>query len=337
MHHQGSSSTRELWELPRETLAAPQRARKAWRTTKRKARRSRTTAPTTATSAWRHPFAVPAAAAAWSNRTGSSSSRNAAFVSRRRCMCPRRPSGAGQTASTSRNENAAGAGAQDWRERTGPRAVVLGSRKPREERRICARNSRAAKRARSPRGALCAGGVGRRPSALRAPRLEPRACTPHTTSEKFMREKPPDVKGGVSLRGRRACRFGRRCRFYGSHEAAIVDAFPISRNLVSEEIKTRYPTRRSGPRGGLPVPFAAVRRRAPRDGRPGEVRVADASRAPASLRRREKHETNTRRRIPEAKDFTSEKGTSARASRGGQFRPGVLPPDFRGAGPSSRL
>ena len=51
--------------------------------------------------------------------------------------------------------------------------------------------------------------------------------------EKFMREKPPDVKGACPFGGGDACRFGRRCRFYGSHGA---DGETISRNLVSEEM-----------------------------------------------------------------------------------------------------
>jgi tRNA-dihydrouridine synthase 3 len=35
--------------------------------------------------------------------------------------------------------------------------------------------------------------------------------------EKFMREKPPDLKGACPFGGGGACRFGKRCRFYGSH------------------------------------------------------------------------------------------------------------------------
>ena len=122
-----------------------------------------------------------------------------------------RASVSGPTGSSARdaNENAAGAGAQD-RERTGKSLRAL-------------RLEKAARRAEDlcpklARGEACAFANAARSSAPEAMGGDRATCAYSHDIEKFMREKPPDLKGACPFGGGDACRFGRRCRFYGSHE-----------------------------------------------------------------------------------------------------------------------
>ena len=318
----------ELWELPRETLAAAKRARGA------------------ADDEAKGPKVADDGADDGDKRDGSdddavcgsdASERARALVKQgilpvlethvrlaKKMHVSSRPSGAGQTASTSRNENAAGAGAQD-RERTGKslRAVRLEKAARRAED-LCPKLAR---------GEACAFAA-RRSSAPEAPGEDLRssraetgaACVYSHDIEKFMREKPPDVKGACPFGGGDACRFGRRCRFYGSHGA---DGETISRNLVSEEMNALSDeTQRRLAKCAFPLPRSdAVLREM-------GVPVKCVSRTQAA--RLYGGEGNTRR-IPEAntrgEGFHKREGhLGAREPGGGQFRPGVLPPppDFRG-------
>lgn len=283
----------ELWELPRETLAAAKRARGV------------------ADDEAKGPKGADDGADDGEKRDGSdddavcgsdASERARALVKQgilpvlethvRLAVSSSRPPGAGEMASTSRNENAAGAGAQD-RERTGKslRAVRL---------------EKAARRAED----LC-------PKLARGEACAFAACVYSHDIEKFMREKPPDVKGACPFGGGDACRFGRRCRFYGSHGA---DGETVSRNLVSEEMNALSDeTQRRLAKCAFPLPRSDAVLRAM------GVPVKCVSRTQAA--RVYGGEGNAR-----SARFFREGHLGAREPGGGQTRPGVLPPppDFRG-------
>ena len=207
------------------------------------------------------------------------------------------------------NENAAGAGAQD-RERTGKSLRAL-------------RLEKAARRAedlcpRLARGEACA--------------FSDATCAYSHDVEKFMREKPPDVKGACPFGGGDACQFGLRCRFYGSHgkdgdEASrepnetVESATSSGKRFVFDEMNTLTDeTQRRLAKCAFPLPRSDAVLRAM------DVPVKCVSRTQAARLYGFANETNAAA-PPRREGFLG-----AREPRGSLNRPYVLPPppDFRG-------
>ena len=112
--------------------------------------------------------------------------------------------------------NVAGAGAQD-RERTGKSLRVVRLEKAAARGRdLCPRLARGEACAFSSRFETSGARRDSRADSNSAAETAA-ACVYSHDIEKFMREKPPDLKGACPFGGGGACRFGKRCRFYGSH------------------------------------------------------------------------------------------------------------------------
>ena len=265
-------------------------AREGAAATKLKARRSRTTAPTTATNATvptTTRFAVPTRAerARALVKQGILPVLETHVRLAKKMHVSSRPSGAARRRRR-RGTKTPRAPARRIASAPANRCGRFGSRKPRasggsvpETRaRACA----------SPRdGCLfCAGGAGRRPP-LFARRDWSRVRVLARHREVHARE-AAGREGRVSLRGRRRVSVRPAVSFLRVARRGRRDHLAKPRLRRDERVIRRDAARLAK----CAFTVAAVRRRAPRDGRPGEVRVADAS-ARVSTEAKGTRETNT--------------------------------------------